>query len=121
VQSELHHHFAAGLYAKEYFLPKGWAVPQHVHSYSHLSILAKGEVVVDIDGEHKFYKAPACIEIEANKSHVIITQTDTVWYCVHATEQAEMESGEIVPNKEAYGWLGRSGSDAGVADTARIK
>ena len=106
MQSDLQHHFAEGLYAKEYFLPKGWAVPQHVHSYSHLSILAIGEVVVDIDGEHTFYKAPACIEIEAHKSHVIITQTDTVWYCIHATEQAEEEDGVIVPNKEAYGRVG---------------
>jgi quercetin dioxygenase-like cupin family protein len=106
VESELRHHFAAGLYAKEYFLPKGWAVPQHVHSYSHLSILAEGEVVVDVDGEHTFYKAPACIEIQADKSHVIITQTDTVWYCIHATEEAEAEDMDIVPNKEAYGWVG---------------
>lgn len=106
MESELRHHFAAGLYAKEYFLPKGWAVPQHVHSYSHLSILAKGEVVVDVGGEHTFYKAPACIEIQADKSHVIITQTDTVWYCIHATEEAEAEDMDIVPNKEAYGWVG---------------
>ena len=106
MESELRHHFAAGLYAKEYFLPKGWAVPQHVHSYSHLSILAEGEVVVDVDGEHTFYKAPACIEIQADKSHVIITQTDTVWYCIHATEEAEAEDMDIVPNKEAYGWVG---------------
>ena len=106
MESELRHHFAAGLYAKEYVLPKGWAVPQHVHSYSHLSILAKGEVVVDVDGVHTFYKAPACIEIEADKSHVIITQADTVWYCIHSTEEAEAEDMDIVPNKEAYGRVG---------------
>ena len=103
MKGDVQHHFAAGLYAKEYFLPKGYAVPQHVHSYSHLSILAQGSVVVDIDGEQKFYEAPACIEIAANKSHVIITQTDTIWYCIHATEEAELEiNNNISSNKEAY-------------------
>ena len=56
MESELHHHFAEGLYAKEYMLPKGYAIPQHAHTYSHLSILAKGEVILDVDGEQKFYK-----------------------------------------------------------------
>lgn len=107
MKGDVQHHFAAGLYAKEYFLPKGYAVPQHVHSYSHLSILAQGSVVVDIDGEQKFYEAPACIEIAANKSHVIITQTDTIWYCVHAIEEAEVEiNNNISPNREAYGGMG---------------
>jgi quercetin dioxygenase-like cupin family protein len=107
VECELHHHFAEGLYAKEYMLPKGYAIPQHAHTYSHLSILAKGEVVLDVDGVQKFYKAPACIEIAANKIHVIVTQTDTIWYCIHATEQAEeAASAPIVPSKEAYGWVG---------------
>ncbi len=108
MECDLHHHFADGLYGKEYFLPKGWAVPQHIHSYSHLSILAKGSVIVDIEGQQKFYEAPACIEIKAGLSHVIITQTDTIWYCIHATEKAEEAQihNNIVPNKEAYGWVG---------------
>ena len=109
MEAELNHHFAAGLYAKEYFLPKGWAVPQHVHSYSHLSILAKGSVILDVDGEIKNYTAPACIEIEAGKSHVIITQEDTIWFCVHAIDQAEAQD-ELeyltVTNGEAYGGVG---------------
>lgn len=108
MQADIHHHFAAGLYAKEYFLPKGWAVPQHTHPYSHLSILAKGIVYVDVDGEQTRYEAPACIEILANKSHVIITETDTIWYCVHAVNEAEkfQVDNELITEGNPYGRLG---------------
>jgi hypothetical protein len=104
---DMKHYFADGLYAKQYFIPKGWAVPKHVHGYSHLSILAMGEVVVDVDGDRKFYAAPACIEISAEKIHVIVTQTDSIWYCIHATEEAEKhDDTQLVLSKEAYAGMG---------------
>jgi quercetin dioxygenase-like cupin family protein len=111
LQLDINHHFAAGLYAKEHFIPKG-----HVHDYSHLSILAKGTVYVDVDGEQTRYEAPACIEIKAGCSHVIISETDCIWYCIHATEEAEADltNTEIIEG-EPYEWMGRLGGDAAVA------
>jgi quercetin dioxygenase-like cupin family protein len=108
MQPDIQHHFAAGLYAKEYFLPKGWAVPQHIHPYSHLSLLAKGTVYVDVDGVQTKYEAPACIEIKANTSHVIITETDTIWYCIHALSEAEKFEldNELITDGDPYGRLG---------------
>lgn len=116
MQHDTKHHFAAGLYAKEHFIPKGYAVAKHVHGYSHLSILAKGIVCVDVDGEQTIYEAPACIEIKAGCSHVIISETDCIWYCIHATEEAEADltNTEIIEG-EPYEWMGRSGGDAAVA------
>jgi hypothetical protein len=61
---EIVHHFSDGLYAKETFIPKDMILKQHKHNYSHLSILAKGSVVVNKDGDLTVYKAPCCIDIE---------------------------------------------------------
>lgn len=116
MQVDINHHFADGLYAKEHFVPKGYAVAKHIHEYSHLSILAKGTVYLDIDGEQIRYDAPACIEIKAGSSHVIISETDCIWYCIHATEEAEADliNTEIVEG-DINEWMGRLGGNATVA------
>jgi quercetin dioxygenase-like cupin family protein len=47
------HHFSDGLYAKELLIPKGMGIVQHTHKYAHLSILAKGRVIVTSDDEEQ--------------------------------------------------------------------
>jgi hypothetical protein len=56
-----------------------------------MSILAEGWVVVKVDGVETEYHAPACINIEAGKNHEIIGVTDSVWYCIHATDETDVE------------------------------
>jgi len=85
------HYFADGLYAKQVRIPKGYTAGQHKHKYSHMSILAKGTVIVRSDTEVVQYTAPACIEIKAGKNHSIESLEDTVWYCIHATEETDVE------------------------------
>ena len=80
------HHFAAGAYVKQMQLPAGHYAVKHTHSYDHLSILAKGEVVVMIDDEATYYTAPACITIKAGQQHRIEAIEDAVWFCIHATD-----------------------------------
>jgi quercetin dioxygenase-like cupin family protein len=83
------HHFAGGTYAKQMQLPKGYKAYSHSHTYSHLSILAKGKALVRTDeGEH-VYTAPACITIEANLNHEITALEDVSWFCIHATEETD--------------------------------
>lgn len=45
------HHFADGLYAKQMKLPKDTFAMQHKHTYSHLSVLAQGRVLVKVDDD----------------------------------------------------------------------
>lgn len=85
------HIFAAGVYAKETRIPENYWFTQHSHSYDHISILAKGHVVVVVDGVETHYEAPACINIEAGKNHEVIGVTDSVWYCIHATGETDPE------------------------------
>ena len=85
------HHFSDGLYAKQIHIPANFVVGSHCHKYSHLSILAQGSVLVEVEGVQKQYTAPACIEITAGKEHKIFAVTDTIWYCVHATSETDVE------------------------------
>jgi quercetin dioxygenase-like cupin family protein len=82
----IHHHFSAGVYAKETRIPAGYVLVQHAHKHDHLSILASGSVELAVDGEKSVVHAPACLTIAAGKHHGIKSITDVVWYCVHATD-----------------------------------
>ncbi len=72
-------------------LAKGYIAISHIHKYSHLSILASGDVIVNCDGVKQEYSAPACIEIKAGVVHEIQALSDVVWYCVHATDEKDAE------------------------------
>jgi quercetin dioxygenase-like cupin family protein len=84
------HHFSDGLYAKQMMIPKGFLAGMHAHTYGHLSILAKGKVIVRTDFEEKEYSAPACIEIKSSILHTIEALEDCHWFCIHATDETEV-------------------------------
>lgn len=88
---EISHHFSDGLYAKEAFVPSGTAILKHTHDFSHLSILAKGKVVVIAGNQESIIEAPACIEVKAGVTHGINALTDCVWFCIHATDEKDPE------------------------------
>ena len=90
IDPKVKHNFSDGLYAKEMVLLKGYIAYSHSHKYSHLSILAKGRVIVKTDEYNQEYTAPACINIEANTYHQIEALEDVVWFCVHATEETDI-------------------------------
>lgn len=90
-QPDVTHHFSDGLYTKEFSLPKGYVIGQHSHKYAHLSVLAKGKVLVETDNWKKELTAPSCVEIKANTYHKITTLEDTTWFCIHATQETDLE------------------------------
>jgi len=94
VDPQVVNHFSDGLYAKQMVIPKGFTACQHKHHYSHLSILAKGRVIVRTDDYNQEYVAPACIEIKAEIYHQIEALEDSVWFCIHATNEADAEEAE---------------------------
>lgn len=85
------HHFGGGVYAKETRIPAGYTLGKHTHTFDHLSILASGVVEVTIDGQTRAIAGPACLTIEANKTHELRAVTDSVWYCVHSTDCTDPE------------------------------
>lgn len=79
------HYIAGGVYAKEVHLSSGEFIEQHVHKHGHLSLLARGQVAVHVNGERTVYTAPAAVNVKAGVSHKIVSlASDTLWYCVHA-------------------------------------
>ena len=91
VDPKIVHNFSDGLYAKEMTIPKGFTAGQHAHTFSHLSILAKGKVVVKTDTDECVYDAPACIEIKKQTNHTITAVEDAVWFCIHATDETDVD------------------------------
>jgi quercetin dioxygenase-like cupin family protein len=97
----IQHHFSAGVYAKQMHLPKGFTALSHSHAFDHLSLLAKGKVIVRTDKSVATYSAPFCITIEKNTHHSIEAIDDTVWFCIHATEETDpTKVGEVLIKKE---------------------
>ena len=91
VDLKIKHYFSGREYAKEMTLAAGGYAETHEHVYDHISILAVGEVLVEIDGVISRNFGPTAIVIPANKKHRIAAVTDSVWFCVHATEETDPE------------------------------
>lgn len=94
------HHFSDGLYAKQIDVPAGTVIMKHTHSFSHLSILAKGEVAVLVGEDVEIVYAPACLEVKAGITHGVKAITDCVWFCIHATDEKDPDQIDEVLIKE---------------------
>jgi quercetin dioxygenase-like cupin family protein len=85
----IQHHFSSGVYAKEMHIPEGYTVGSHSHEFDHMSMLAKGVVIVKTDSSSKLYTAPAVVTITKGVHHEIHALKDAVWFCIHATEETD--------------------------------
>ena len=85
----IQHHFSDGLYAKQMRIPKDCRAYSHKHSFSHLSLLATGSVIVTTDDTQTIHHAPACINIKAGVNHEIYALEDATWFCIHATQETD--------------------------------
>jgi quercetin dioxygenase-like cupin family protein len=95
------HHFSDGLYAKRMRIPAGFVAGTHAHNYSHLSILAKGRVILRTNEGQKEYTAPACLEIKSGVHHTIEALEDCEWFCIHATDETDATKvDEVLIRKE---------------------
>ena len=86
IDLQIQHHFGKQVYVKQMHLPAGHVAQSHKHTFDHLSILAVGNAVVEVDGVATTYSAGKCINIKANAVHSITALTDVVWFCIHATD-----------------------------------
>jgi quercetin dioxygenase-like cupin family protein len=98
------HHFNSGVYSREVHIKEGWFLESHKHNFDHMSILAQGRVIVEVDNVSVEYKAPCVLNILAEKTHKVIALEDSVWFCIHAIEGTNVttpeEVEEIIIKKE---------------------
>jgi quercetin dioxygenase-like cupin family protein len=87
-----HHFSAGGVYAREQTLKATEEVQKHVHDYDHLSYLASGTALLEIDGELTVLHGPCMLEVKAGKSHRIQALTNLTWLCIHAEAVADPET-----------------------------
>ena len=87
-QPVVHEFSADGVWAAHITVSDaGTILPQHAHTFDHLTILASGSVRVSrSDAESIEYTAPAGILIPAGVKHLFETLTpDVVLACIHNT------------------------------------
>lgn len=71
----------------------------HVHNFDHITLLSKGSVEVDVEGNKTTFKAPHMIYIAAGKRHFLTALEDgTVASCLHALRTGEREEDILDPS-----------------------
>lgn len=88
----LKHSFAAGVYVREIFIPKGTVLTGKIHRHSHPNFLMKGEVIVVTEnGGREHLKAPLAMVSVAGTKRAVIALEDTIWITVHVTNETDLE------------------------------
>lgn len=71
----------------------------HTHNFDHVTLLAKGRVSVDVEGQVTEFTAPHMIYITKGKEHYLTAlEDDTIAYCVHALRSGEREEDILDPS-----------------------
>jgi quercetin dioxygenase-like cupin family protein len=70
-------------------LARGLQLTKHVHSYDHVSILAKGVAIVTQNDVSTLYFAGDHITITAGAEHTVKAVDDVVWFCLHVESEIE--------------------------------
>lgn len=86
---EIIHHFSDREYAKEARIKAGRRLVQHMHPFDHLSVLASGTAIVEIDGARTTHVGPTCLRITKGKAHGVEAVTDVVWFCIHGVDEKD--------------------------------
>ena len=90
--AQVKHIFGPNVYIKAFFVPKGLALITKAFREDHITILAKGSVVVeDPDGQRFKYIAPAHTVFRENIRYKCSCVEDAVWYCIHPTDETDQD------------------------------
>jgi len=89
----------AGIYCKLWSVPDRFTLlPQHAHTWPHISMVVQGAVRVWKNGELiGDFKAPAMLKIEAHALHKFLTLSDnTTIACLHNVDHADPEGEPVI-------------------------
>jgi hypothetical protein len=90
--AKIKHIFGPGVYIKAFFVPKGIAVITKAFREDHITILAKGSVIVeDPNGKCIKYIAPAHTVFQEDTRYRCTCVEDAVWYCIHPTNETDQD------------------------------
>jgi len=90
--SKLKHIQSDGVYIKATYVPANVKFYTKHTPDNHVAILAYGQLVM-LDGEQKtHFSAPATYVIPSNSRIAFFTLTECVFYCVHATQETDLDT-----------------------------
>ena len=82
-----------------HFVKAGDRNEGHVHNFDHITLLSKGSVEVDVEGNKTVFKAPHMIYITKGKAHFLTALEDgTIASCLHALRTGEREEDVLDPS-----------------------
>jgi len=92
-EGKLTHHFAPGLYAREFFMEAGKVVVGKIHKHAHVNTISKGHVVVSTEhGEDPIeYVAPITFVSVPGTKRAVHVLEDTIWTTYHPTEETDLK------------------------------
>jgi len=82
IDQVIEYHESGGVFAAATYLPAGQCLVQHKHKHDHLSIVAKGRVLLDVNGVQSEHSAGECITVKAGFHHGVKALDDAIWYCL---------------------------------------
>jgi hypothetical protein len=99
--------FFGNIWVRQNFLKNiGDSAPGHLHHFDHVSLLAAGKVLVEVEGcDPKEFTAPTFIVIKREHKHKFTAlENKTIWYCVFALRDIDGEVADIYDgNNSPYG------------------
>lgn len=76
----------------------------HTHAFDHLTLLASGQLAVDIEGVVTEYAAPTMIYIKKEVRHKLTSIADgTVAYCIHGLRDLDVSDDILSPDSVPKG------------------
>ena len=84
------HHFFPGLYAREFFQPKGTVVTSKIHRHPYLLVLAYGAVRMRTEQGIDTYHGPMVMPTFAGVKRALFTLEDCLFISAHPTDKTDL-------------------------------
>ena len=86
------HHFAPGVYVREFHLPAGIAVTGKIHKHQHVAMLIKGKAALSSEFDApQIMEAPYIWISQPGVKRVVMGIEDAIFVTVHPTELTDLE------------------------------
>ncbi len=97
------HHFAPGVYVREFRCFENTLLVGKTHRHEHMFILLEGKCTVSTEDEVLTLEAPYIGKSPAGVKRALYTNTDIIWVTIHPTDEtdvAKLEEWLTVPDDE---------------------
>ena len=85
------HYHAPGIYGRQLFIPEDQLIVGKIHKHAHFNHISHGVIDVVTEFGYARYVGPTTFISEPGTKRVVYAHTDTLWTCVHATDETDLE------------------------------